>query len=130
MFGPIANPRLCIIACDGTLIYKWQIFFKTVAGGQYNLKNIEKYLHQLQPISGYVLCPGLSEYPQDIRFKTKSLHEWGEPFGRIDSVACLLWHIPNNQCRPTGDPLRNVCAPCKRLQSEINKLVKKVRQVG
>lgn len=129
-FGPIANPRLCIIVGDCSVSYKWQILFKTVASGQYCFEQIEVYLRQLLPQSGYELCPGIKEYPSDVHFKTKNLHEWGEPFGRLDSSVCLLWHLPSNHCRPTGDPLRNVCAPCKRLQFDIDQLIKRARSTS
>ena len=75
-------------------------------------------------------CPGIKEYPSDVRFKTKNLREWGEPFNRLDSNSCLLWHLPSNNCRPTGDLLQNACAPCKRLQFDIDMLVKRARSTS
>ena len=72
--------------------------------------------------SGYKICPGLTD---EIKFKTKNLREWGVPFSRMDSRTCLLWHIPCNLRRPTGDPLRDVCAPCRRLKHDLDRLAKR-----
>ncbi len=117
-FGPLANPR-------GSLSYKWQVLFNTVARGEYTFETIQPYLDQLAPLSGYKLCPGISEYPQEIRFKTKNLREWGLPFNRLDSQACLLWHIPSNVRHPLGDPLRDVCTVCRRLTKDICQLLQR-----
>ena len=130
LFGPIANPRLCIIADKCSVSFKWQILFETIASGRYCFEEAKVYPHQLLPQSGYELCPGIKEYPSDVHFKTKKLREWGEPFNRLDSDACMLWHLPNSHCRPTGDPLRNACAPCKRLQFDIDQLGKRVRNMS
>ena len=55
MFGPIANPCLRVIVGDCCVSYKWQILFKTIASGQYGFEQVEMYLHQLSPQSGYEL---------------------------------------------------------------------------
>ena len=123
--GPLANPRLCVFAKEGSLYYKWQVLFSTVNESEYSLEGVQPYLDQLKPQSGYLLCPGLSEYPKDIRFKTKNLHEWGLPFNRIDAHECLLWHTPNNFFHPNGDPLRDVCTACRRLAKDINQLLQR-----
>ena len=123
--GPLANPRLCIFAKEGSLYYKWQVLFSTVTSSEYSLESVQPYLDQLEPRSGYVVCPGLSEYPDEIRFKTKNLREWGLPFHRIDSRGCLLWHTPNNFCHPNGDPLRDVCTACRLLARDINQLLQR-----
>lgn len=60
-------------------------------------------------------------------FSTKNLRQWGMPFGRHDSKCCLLWHIPGNNKRSTGDSLRDACAHCKRLHHDIDQLQKKVQ---
>lgn len=82
---------LCVIALDGGVAYKWQILFKTNVSGQYCSEQMQEYLEQLLPKSGYQLCPGLREYSVDVRFKTKNLREWGMPFGSV-SACCGTSH--------------------------------------
>lgn len=120
--GPIANPRLCIVAHNDTMKYKWQILFKTISEENYSFEGVRMYLEQLRYSSGYTLCPGLKEYPSEVHFKTKNFREWGVPFGRMDSKYCLLWHIPNNIHHPAGDLLRDTCAPCRRISYDIKQL--------
>ena len=67
---------------------------------------------------------GISEYLSEIHLKTKHLHEWGQPFNRLDSDSCKLWHIPNNT-QLTSSPLYNVCRPCKQLHHDIQQLAKR-----
>ena len=129
-FGPLANPRLCVFADGSVVQYKWQVLFLTVAGGDYSFNIVKPYLEQLGPLSGYKLCPGIGEYPEEIRFKTKKLREWGLPFKRIDAQSCVLWHIPNNVHHPTGDKLRDTCQPCRRLSHDIRQLVERVHSVS
>ena len=50
-------------------------------------------LDQLHLESGFAVCPGIKEYPSELRFETKNLRIWGNPFRRINSQQCLLWHI-------------------------------------
>lgn len=123
--GPIAIPRLCIMARDDVLVYKWQVFLKTVCEGTFNYAEVITYLQQLVHTSGYAICPGIREYPSVIRFKTKHLREWGTPFSRLDSDSCLLWHVPNNLRYPTGDPLRDACVECRKLTYEISRLAER-----
>ena len=124
-FGPLANPRLCVFAEGGAVHYKWQVLFKTVTSGEFSDMIVEPYLEQLKPASGFKVCPGIKEYPQEIRFDTKNLRRWGIPFGRIDAQSCLLWHVPNNSHHPTGDNLRDSCQPCRILHRDISKLAEK-----
>lgn len=109
---------------DCSIHYKWQVLFNTVLEGSYNESVLRKHLDELRPQSGYVLCPGLKEYPEEIRFKTKNLRQWGLPFNRIDSKDCHLWHIPHNIHHPTGDELRDTCKSCRLLYHDIKQLMK------
>ena len=122
-FGPLQNPRLCIYAAEDSLQFKWQVWFRTISSGTYTFGSVQSFLDQLSTDSGYRVCPGIREYPPEVRFKTKHLREWGLPFNRIDSDNCLLWHIPNNRRHPCGDRLRDGCASCRRLDHDIQQLL-------
>ena len=126
-FGPLANPRVCVFEDHHALQYKWQVLFMTVASGEYSFDAVQPYLEQLQPLSGYKLCPGIREYPEEIRFQTKNLREWGQPFQRMDSQWCALWHVPNNVRYPAGNKLRDTCQACRRLSHDIDQLVERAR---
>ena len=126
--GPMANPRLCIIGQEGKVSYTWQVLYKTVASGCYCTEEIQTYLQQLAPHSGYKLCPGIGQY--NLQFTTKNLRIWGMPFDRCDSNACFLWHTPCNSKRPNGDSLRDACAPCKRLDFDIKQLEKRLQSLS
>ena len=126
--GPMANPRLYIYQdSDQTVKFWWQVFFKTVEEGKFCSTKIESFLEQMKPSSLYKVCPGINEYPEVLRFKTKNLREWGSPFNRLDSTSCELWHRPNNSRHPAGDPLRDTCSKCRLLQHDINSLVAKLK---
>lgn len=80
------------------------------------------YLKQLLPSSGYVVCPGIKEYPDQIRFDTKNLRQWGPPFNRKFSANCYQWHVPNNAQQLPGSIAFDCCKPCKQLLHDINQL--------
>ncbi len=65
---------------DGGIEYSFQVFYNTISSGccRSDLSDIESYSSQLLPMSSYVVCPGVGEYPPDIRFKTKNLVIWKE----------------------------------------------------
>lgn len=127
--GPLQNPRLCFHAVGGSFVYLWQVFLCNVVGGDYAFETVQPYLDQLSVKSGYTLCPGIGQYPPELRFKTKNLREWGIPFTRADSQMCLLWHLPNNEKYPHGDKLRDVCTACRRLSHDIRQLLQKSKIV-
>ena len=125
--GPIQNPRLCVYhegaarVSDGHFL--WQVFYSTVSEGVYCGPNdIEMYLEQLLPSSGYVVCPGIRKYPEEIRFTTKNLRQWGMPFNRKFSASCYQWHIPNNAHQQLDSIAFDCCKPCKQLLHDINQL--------
>ena len=122
--GLIHNPRLCLFEEDGALHYSFQVFFKEMDRGvsSNNFANIESYLTLFDGTSGYVVCPGISEYPDSIRFNTKNLVVWNEPFNRRFSVNCSQFHVPNNAKQAPGNAGFNCCKQCKQLIHNIRQL--------
>ena len=125
--GPMAIARLCVYAERRTVKYVWKVLFKHMDEGEYSVEKIEPYLEQLRP---YTFCPGIREYPQEIRFHAKNLRQWGIPFHRIDATSCEMWHIPHNIHHPTGDKLRDTCQPCRLLHHDIRKLAEKASSLS
>ena len=129
-FGPLANPRLCVMVEGGLIQYKWQVLFNTIASGDYSVDAVKDYLEEFRPHSGYKVCPGLKNYPDELRFDTMNVCQWGLPFNRVDAQSCALWHIPHNVHHPAGDELRDTRQPCCVLHLDISKLVKKATSVS
>lgn len=89
------------MAEDGLIQYKWQVLFKIVTSGDYSVDAVKEYLDKLRPHSGSKICPGLKNYPEDLRFDTKNIRQWGLPFDHINAESCAFWHIPHNIHHPT-----------------------------
>ena len=95
--GPLQNPRLCIVHEAQSSHFYWQIYYSTIQDGLYcSPSDVEMYLEQLVPSSGCVIFPGIRSYPDQIRFTTKNLQQWGPPFNQMFSANCAQWHLPNN----------------------------------
>ena len=123
--GPLQNPCLSL-CCDGTsATYSLQVLFRTVDSGPFEADKVSSYLMQLLPGSEHVACPGIQSYPSDIRFRTKHLCDWGQPFNRLDADTCLLWHVPNNSRQLPSSLLFNACKPCKELHHDTQQLSKR-----
>lgn len=128
--GPFNNPFITLCCNGSSVTFKFCVFFQPVTSGLVDTGCFLSLLKQLLPDSGYEICPGICSYPPDIRFKTKHLHEWGEPFNRLDSGSCLLWHIPNNNRQLPTNSMYNACKPCKQLHHDINQLAKRSATVS
>ena len=127
--GLIQNPRLGVCFQSDQVQFSWQHYFATYAEGVCNgLSDITMYLDQLLPCSGYVVCPGVKEYPPEIRFRTKNLVEWGAPFNQKFSSSCSRWHIPNNSRQAVDSCSYNCCKHCKKLLHDIQQLVHRSEQ--
>ena len=125
LVGVMCNPRLCMAAVGGMITYSFQVFFKAIAEGSCepnDLSNIEGYLSQLSDSSRFVVCPGIREYPSTVRFKTKNLVVWTDPFERFFSCKCSQWHIPNNSRQSSDSKGFNCCKACKQLLHDIHQL--------
>ena len=61
------------------------MLFKSIDDRKFSVDKVECYLEQLRPSSGFKVCPGIKEYPQEIRFQTKNLRQWSIQFDRVDS---------------------------------------------
>ena len=128
--GPIYNPRLLITSSlDLNEHYiDFQVFFKSIFHESYTTEAVDKYLQTMKTESGYVICPGIPNLPNEIGFKPKKYREWSIPFVRHDSIDCQLWHKPSHRKRSTDDPLYDSCPPCKLLWHDIGVLEQRAKQ--
>jgi hypothetical protein len=73
----------------------------------------------------YKFCPGLNpaEYESQkeiIRFDLKKVRKTTEPFLRVDSVKCLLWHeLGRKASTERREASEVLCPACVRLKSDI-----------
>ena len=95
------------------------LFFQPIFSGPVDTGYFLSLLRQLLPDSGYEMCPGITNYPPDVCFKTKHLHEWGEQSNGLDSDSCKLWLIPNNSRLLPTNVLYNACEACKQLHHDV-----------
>ena len=130
--GLLANPRLCLSEKDGDIHYSFQVYFKEIDAGVCtdNLSEVECYLAQLLPTSDFVICPGIRNYPTSIRFQTKNLVVWNEPFHRRVSSNCAQWHVPNNIKQARSSSGFNCCKSCKQLIHYISQLQERTEIVS
>lgn len=81
---------------DSSVQFSWQVYFKTLHHRVYtSLSDIHIYFDQLLPISKFVVCPGICNYPEEIRVRTVSAAAY------------------------------NCCKPCKQLIHDIRQLRQK-----
>ena len=60
-YGPMVNPRLCILGPGENVSYKWQVFFLTVDEGKYCSETINSYwLFLLLDVCCVLLLPFFS----------------------------------------------------------------------
>ena len=132
LVGPIQNPRLCVHhGAKSASNFRWQVYYDTVQDGAYDTPaDVEVCLRQLHPSSGFVVCPGIREYPDAIRFSTKNLKRWGPPFNRMFSSKCVQWHVPNNVQQSPSSVAYDCCKPCKQLLHDIKQLEKRSEAVS
>ena len=123
--GPIRPARI-VFAEDGS--YSFEVLLKRVKVGSW--KSLEgppvELLDTMLANSGYVLCPGIRSYAasfeEHVRFRTKNLRVWQDPFHRHDCNTCFLWHKPSNVRLASSSPLFDCCAGCKDLYHNLTSL--------
>ena len=89
--GPTYNPRMVISVYDqGHAQMEFQVFFRTVLKEAYSRQAADLHLESMLRESGHSVCPGIPEYPLEVRFKSKKQRKWQLPFTCHDSMKCKL----------------------------------------
>ena len=111
--GPMHNPRL-LLSERG--LFQWQVFFTTICSGSWSTSNmleVQTLLGQLEPSSGYIICPGIDIEPfEGLIPYIKHLRSWGRPFYRRDSDECAMFHAPLGQSQ--------MCPSCSTLKKRMH----------
>ena len=116
---PTYDPFMVLTLVDGCVTFDFKVFNQSVQNGTFSWDKVEILLNTLLPYSGYVLCPGLKEYPAAVHFESKHYVHISCPHERHQSNCCALWHVPKNRQQLTGSVLYNVCGPCKILDNQL-----------
>ena len=81
--------------------------------------------------SGYKFCPGLNKvvyndkYASVLCYDSKSVRVMSEPFCRVDSPRCELWHkLAKNSSIFEKDMEEVLCQPCKMMISHLDQRVR------
>ena len=84
-------------------------------------------MEQLNKSGSYKFCPGLGvesyhwNYAKVLGYESKSMRLMVEPFSRVDSPRCELWH---KLARIFGrDRDEVLCQPCKKMKSHLDQRV-------
>ena len=125
--GHISVARILIYEMETSYKYETQVLFTTINSG--NIHTEKEFLEACCVISvksGYKFCPGIDvqhyyEYFfAIIRYHVESCRVWEQPFKRVDSKNCLLWHkLPPKARLQERDESTVLCRGCKRLRSDL-----------
>lgn len=104
--------------------YKLQVFIhKTVDEGQVDLNDrlsVERVIEVLRPHSGFVMCPGISDYDAifaDIRIQPSNVKEELWPWRHISARKCKLWHKPRKL--DLADEMCDICSECRLARRQM-----------
>ena len=108
--------------------YEFQVLLRTKDKGTVTCKDELHHLcGMLSKSSGYKFCPGLdkavynNKYASVLRYDPKSVRLMSEPFSRVDSPRCQLWHkLAKNSSIFERDMEEVLCQPCKKMISHLD----------
>ena len=97
-------------------MYFFEVNDQVMKSSKFDEKEVRALLESMEHCS-CVVCPGLpaKKYPSP----AKRLRVVNEKYQR--DKDCLLWHIPKNQKSKIGSVTYNLCTPCKRLHSYLER---------
>lgn len=86
---------------------------------------------KISGVSSYKFCPGMdvglfnTKYASVIRYESKSVRVVSEPFSRVDSPNCAMWHkLAKNASILEKDMSDVMCQPCKKMRSHLDQRVR------
>ena len=109
------------------LNYEIQVLFTSISSGRVQTFNeFSAGCFTISKNSQYKFCPDfdkknyLEQYHAIIRYHIKGVRICGEPFSRIDSEKCLMWHqLAKNACVEEKMLFGVLCRECKCLQHHL-----------
>ena len=128
---PNIGPRQqCVrLLIDHEENYKFQVLDVPIHSGKLNNSLLHKYLKQMQPNSGYDICPGVeNEYiklKDKLKRKPMVLHEW--PRGiRYDHINCEIWfHSAGISSKQSSRICKNCDSLIKSMKITAKNIIKR-----
>jgi hypothetical protein len=112
--------------------YTFQVLLRTIETG--NISSVNGFLSVCEKISksgNYKFCPGMNvevfndTYASVLRYESKSVRVATEPFSRVDSPSCSMWHrLARNASIFEKDMDDVMCQPCKKMRSHLDQRVR------
>ena len=123
-FGYISRIRVSISGFQ----YEVHVMIKIWESGVLeSIADVQELCNKFSAQSSYKFCPGIDpqhyklHYYEVIRFDIKSIRQTIEPFARIDSVNCKLWHTLASNATSAEKSCSEVrCSACKRLVTDLD----------
>lgn len=114
--------------------YELQILFKTIEKGTVSSEDaLHAIVNKISSSSPYKFCPGLDSnlykehYAEILRYDSKSVKLISEPFCRVESHQCVIWHkLARNVSIFEKDLEEVLCQPCKKMKSHLDQRVRTV----
>ena len=130
----VFRARIIVSQCGN---YEFQVLLRTKDKGTMTCEDELHHLcGMLSKSSGYKFCPGLNKaiyndkYASILRYDSKSVRLMSEPFCRVDSPRCELWHkLAKNSSIFERDMEEVLCQPCKKMISHLDQRVRAATKV-
>ena len=127
--GLVSWARIIVSQCGD---YEFQVLLRTKDKGTVTCEDeLHRLCGMLSKPSGYKFCPGLNKdvyddkYASILRYDSKSVRLMSEPFCRVDSPRCELWHkLAKNSSIFERDMEEVLCQPCKKMISHLDQRVR------
>ena len=117
--------------------YELQVLLKTIEKGSVHSEDdLCKLIEKISESSPFKFCPGLDfdkytkDYADILRYDSKSVKLMSEPFTRVESNHCLMWHkLAKNSSIFEKDQEEILCQPCKKMKSHLAQRVRAALKV-
>lgn len=126
---PAGMVSVARIVTDDGGEYDFQVSLKSVDSG--TVQNDVQFLSVCDKISNHKFCPGIDfdlfteKYTTNVRYELKGVRITTEPFRRVDSTLCKLWHkLARNSSIFEKDMDDVMCQPCKKMLSHLDQRVR------
>lgn len=128
---PAGMVSVARVIVSSTGEYDIQVLLRTIETGK--ISSYEEFMSVCEKISNsenYKFCPGIGSdvynkcYASVLRYESKSVRIATEPFNRVDSPNCKMWHKLAKNASIFEKSMNDVlCQPCKRMRSHLDQRV-------
>lgn len=116
--------------------YELQVLLQTIKKGTIDSEEtLEDLASIISKSSPYKFCPGLSlssyeaQYSSVLRYDSKGVKLIREPYIRVQSNTCQLWHkLAKNASIFEKSENEVLCQPCKKMRSHLDQRVREAQK--